>query len=224
MVVSILVAFGLDAWWDGYRERIDLRDDLVNVREELEANLTALLRQRDFQYRARASIDVILDGIRDDPSATRIELSDTIVLAAFVTTPSYDPSTGAVDALISAGRLSDLEDGELKRILTEFRTKVDDLREDEINARRIAHDVVLPLFYDDPDIESVFYLTNDYYAEDFGTSPLRSKPISLRNAQGLINRLLIRRAWLDSVTREIDDLVASLEVGAQLLRAEGGEE
>ena len=135
-----------------------------------------------------------------------------------------DPSTGAVDALISSGRLSDLEDGDLKRIFTEFRTKVDDLREDEINARRIAHDVVLPLFYDDPDIESVFYLANDYFAEDFGRSPLRSKPINLRNAPGLTNRLLIRRAWLDSVTREIDDLLASLEMGAQLLRDEEGEE
>jgi len=134
VVVSILIAFGLDAGWDSYRDRADLREDLVNVRNEVDANLIALQRDQDFQERGLASIEVVLDSVRASQTDGWLTLSDTIVLAALLFTPTYDPSTGAVDALIASGRLSELENGELQHILTEFRTKVEDLREDQLEA------------------------------------------------------------------------------------------
>jgi hypothetical protein len=43
VIVSIHVAFGLDAWWDARQLRIDLLEDLTSVTEEVERNIAAQL-------------------------------------------------------------------------------------------------------------------------------------------------------------------------------------
>ena len=100
IVVSIIIAFFLDAWWERQVERRDLLDDLVNVSQEMESNLSALDLHLFFQRTASASI-LELAARSDEVGANDlIEVPDTIVLSAMVFVPSYDPSTGAVLSLI----------------------------------------------------------------------------------------------------------------------------
>lgn len=43
VIVSILVAFGLDAWWGERQLRQDLLDSMAGVTEEIQANAAALV-------------------------------------------------------------------------------------------------------------------------------------------------------------------------------------
>ena len=45
VVVSILLAFAIDAWWDERKERDDERDVLLALKAEFEANAQAYLRR-----------------------------------------------------------------------------------------------------------------------------------------------------------------------------------
>jgi hypothetical protein len=184
VVVSILIAFGLDAWWDRAVERRDLLDDLINVEQELATNIVTVGAAIEFQSRAIALIDTLLERARQIPIGGLVPLPDTILVSALVFTPTYDPSTGAVDALIASGRRSDLDDPELKGILTDLRMAVLDIREDELNARAAAHDRVLPLFWEVPAIGSAFGKVNDYYSEDFGRVALPSERVELPHVRG----------------------------------------
>lgn len=217
VVVSILIAFGLDAWWGRAVERRDFLDDLGNVEQELATNIDAVSAAVEFQSRAVASLDVLLDLAATAAPGAPMTVPDTVVLFAFVVTPSYDPSTGAVDALIASGRLSDLDDLELKNILTGFRTTVLDIREDEVAARAAAHDRVLPLFWDSPAITSAFAKVNAIYDDDFGRVQMAYEVVDLPNVDGLRNRLHFRRAWVIAALRELEVHRSRLERAAQLM-------
>ena len=217
VIVSILIAFGLDAWWDRSVERRDFVDDLANVELELATNIAAVAAAVEFQARAMASIDVLLDHAAATPVGAPMSVPDTVILQAFVSTPSYDPSTGAIDALIASGRLSDLDDAELKSILTDFRTAVLDIREDELGARSAAHDRVLPLFWDSPAIASAFAKVNEIYDEGFGRVPMASQTVDLPHVDGLSNRLHFRRAWVIAAVRELEIHEARLKRAAELM-------
>jgi hypothetical protein len=222
IVVSILIAFFLDAWWERQVERRDLLDDLVNVSQEIEPNLSALDLHLLFQRTASASILELATRSDEVGAKDLIEVPDTIVLSAMVFVPSYDPSTGAVDALIASGQLSQLENDDLKRILTEFRTEVEDIREDELGARAIAHEYLLPLFWDDDGLTPALGRSNEYHARGLTEVTLPTVPVQLRNIPELKNILMLRFAWIDSAIRELDLLRADLVRASDLLVVETG--
>ena len=217
VILSILIAFGLDAWWDRSVERRDFLDDLTNVEQELASNIEAVTAAVEFQSRAVASIDVLLDHAAATPVGAPMSVADTVILQAFVSTPSYDPSTGAIDALIASGRLSDLDDAELKSILTDFRTAVLDIREDELAARSAAHDRVLLLFWDSPAIASAFGRVNEIYDEGFGREAMAFEMVELPHMDGFSNRLRFRRAWVIASVRELEIHNTRLERAAELM-------
>ena len=61
---------------------------------------------------------------------------------------------GAVNALIPNGALSRLRDPQLKRILGNTQAQVEDARETELGARRVAAEVIMPLFWQEPELAS----------------------------------------------------------------------
>lgn len=220
VVVSILVAFGLDAWWTERQLRVDLLDDLTSVTQEIEANAVALAVESLFQRTAAASIDDLVARIDAADGAMWLTVPDTIASFAFIFPPTIDASTGAVDALISSGSLSRLRDRRLKRILSNFAAQYEDIREGELGARRLAMEEIVPLFWGNPGLASSLGRSGEYRRRGLEEIPLPSRPIQLEKVNGLKNRLLLRRAWVVSVHQSIDRLRADLDVAVQLIRAE----
>jgi hypothetical protein len=129
VVVSILLAFAIDAWWDERKERDDEREVLLALRAEFEANRLdaisaidhhedAVRRIREFRSMSPASIEALtLDEKR-------------ILVARFASPRTFDPQRGSVRALIGAGRLGILRDPGLRDALMTFMTIVEDADED----------------------------------------------------------------------------------------------
>lgn len=220
IVGSILLAFGIDAWWDERQLRLELLENLSSVREEIEGNLDALAVEVLFHETAVASIDDLvarIDAAEGDPWLT---MPDTIASFAFVFPPIFDASTGALDALVTSGGLSRLRNPRLTRILGNLKPQIEDVRDGESGARRLAMEEIVPLFWESPELASAIGRSGEYRRRGMEPMALPSRTIRLRNVDGLRNRLLLRRAWIDSSLTAIDRLRTDLLEALKLLESE----
>ena len=90
--------------------------------------------------RLNSSAAALLVDLRADPEAPMVEATDTIALLATVWAPTLDPSLGAVEALISSGRLAQLSNPRLRQGLAGLRDQFQDTREEQLNALSIRDD------------------------------------------------------------------------------------
>lgn len=129
IVLSILLAFAIDAWWDERQERAEEREVLESLYVEFEAN------------RDEAASVVLLHEISVQSVATLMELRQDEILALsaeeverhirfFASPRTFDAVRGSVDALTSSGKLGILRDRELREALTTFVNILEDAAED----------------------------------------------------------------------------------------------
>lgn len=130
IIVSILLAFAIDAWWDQRLSRGEERDVLAALESEFQANRSQLLEvievletaQRRFAY---------LDGLDEASVASLPADSVGPLIAALASPRTFDANRGTVDALVGSGKLGLLQDAALRSALTTFLGTVDDAEEDE---------------------------------------------------------------------------------------------
>jgi hypothetical protein len=126
IVGSILLAFGIDAWWEERQERAEETALLLALRAEVTRNLDSLSVWEDTLRitRDRAKELHQLSG----PNAERIEPDrlHTLLVAA-VSSRTFHPSTGAVGA--ARERLSLLSSEELRQEIAAFDERLRDLQE-----------------------------------------------------------------------------------------------
>lgn len=149
IVVSILLAFALDAWWDETDNRRDLRGDLAGVASELEANRSRILFHVDLMERMTVAGDSVLSAMQGLQEGSVVSLPDT-VMWLIGNYPTFNPSLGAVDALIASGRLGLIEDPALLTGLVGIRDQIADAVEEQDRALTLYYDHVLPVVASDP--------------------------------------------------------------------------
>lgn len=129
IVLSILLAFAIDAWWDERQERAEEREILESLYVEFEAN------------RDEAASVISIHEVAVQSVATLMELrqEEILVLSAeeveqqmrfFANPRTFDAVRGSVDALTSSGKLGILRDRELREALTTFVNIIEDAAED----------------------------------------------------------------------------------------------
>lgn len=129
VVLSILLAFAIDAWWDDRQLRAEEQDVLEALLSEFELSRDDLLATLDVHERSRRSTVRFLKLSGDEVSTMNIgEIEDVIRFLAYPRT--FDPVRGSLDALIGSGKLSIIEDRRLRVALTTFVNLVDDAQED----------------------------------------------------------------------------------------------
>ena len=128
IVISILLAFAIDAWWDEQKEReIEhrtlqaLQRDLIASNEELDRLLQALVDVRTNFARFQSATPAALKEI--EPEAVRP------IVVSLVTPASFEPITATHDALSRDGRLGLISDPELLTQLSNWQRALDDLEE-----------------------------------------------------------------------------------------------
>ena len=130
IVGSILLAFGIDAAWDGMKERSEesrllasLAEDLRTSRLEAESVISHYEETDRLLSRLQSLSDAALRADAPD--------SITAMVNALASPRTFDPTLGTLEALISAGKMNVLSDPELREALTSVRTMVDDAKEEE---------------------------------------------------------------------------------------------
>jgi hypothetical protein len=129
IVVSILMAFAIDAWWSERQERAEEREVLESLYTEFEANRDEVASVISFHDREIQTIETLMkltqDEILELPTETVEEMIGSLAMAR-----TFDAVRGTIDALYSAGKLGILRDRELREALTTFVNIVHDAAED----------------------------------------------------------------------------------------------
>ena len=118
--VGILVAFGLDAWWDHRNELREEKKHLRALEGDFKRNVADLkMLIRDEQQISASSLEA-LKIARGDRPADKVH----IVLSEVFNSRRFDPVMGAYEALVNSGGLAVLSDDELRAVLAAFAAQV----------------------------------------------------------------------------------------------------
>ena len=147
IVSSVLLAFGIQAWWEGRQERVLERDALERLEAEF-AEVDAVLQQwRDF-HQAKVDVAEILlshtgpDGYAPLPPDSVANLVGVVRVAYTVNLPFANLS-----ALEASGQFATIQDLGLLTELSRFRAIVEDLQDDEQRLGDILLDHLTPYLY-----------------------------------------------------------------------------
>ena len=136
ILVSILVAFSIDAWWDSRIEQQREREQLISMLAEFRADLNGLDSVLSSIQGHAQIIDTqiaLLSAAGDEP----IRVPGPF-LGSAITWRTLDVSTSALNALMASGDLNLLRNTELRASLAGFPAFLSDVREDENVAQVFA--------------------------------------------------------------------------------------
>ena len=121
IMVSILLAFAIDAWWEDSQERERYLAQLNTLKVEFQAAREELDWQRQRLLSNRAAIAQILEWAGHDPAPVSFErLTEQIDLT--FRGAAINLQTGALRALVSSGVIGHMQQQELLGLLAEWPT------------------------------------------------------------------------------------------------------
>ncbi len=142
IVGSILLAFGLQAWWEGRQEREEAHEIVVGLREEYVQHRAAIERFGDRWELHSRSVNRLLSEIRSE-SSPPVAAMDTM-LWHVIFAGTFDPASGVRDALIASGELDLIQNPELRARLSAWKGLTDELRDNELAMRTFVLNTVFP--------------------------------------------------------------------------------
>jgi hypothetical protein len=129
IVLSILVAFAIDAGWDEWQDRQEEGELLGALRAEYETNLTLAQEVIDGHEGHIADVKTTSELAPADYDTMSVNTASRLVLS-FANPWTFDPALGTTETLIGSGRITLIRDRELTEMLTTFVNYVDDVEED----------------------------------------------------------------------------------------------
>ncbi|MFV1988294.1 MAG: hypothetical protein ACC682_13505 [Gemmatimonadota bacterium] len=129
ILLSILVAFAIDAAWDARRERAEEAEILQALRKDFLANqLTATDVVQT--HGANAALYAVFASLTPTEVMALPQDSLDVITRSMSGPYTFDPVRGTIDALIGAGKLGLIRNRPLREALVTFLNLVDDARED----------------------------------------------------------------------------------------------
>jgi len=145
IVASILFAFGIDAWWEYRIEREVEREVLANLLIEFERNRVELDRTLDTltgsQNAAKRLLMFAGKSLTGDDNAVIEQKLDELFYFTF------DPPSGALESLMSAGQLNLILNTELRMRIAGWSGLVKDYKEDEEELDYLIYRDLVPIVY-----------------------------------------------------------------------------
>ena len=222
IVLSILVAFVLDAWWDGRQFRRELAEELSSVARELDKNRKLVRSEIRALERIIAGGEAFVElAARQSGSAT-VPVTDSLAYVVGFWSPTLDLSFGAVDALIASGRLSQIRDAELRLGLAGLQDAFEDGVEGEVNALQIVDRQLFPLLARATDFRAVYQIDKTFYALSNtpydNPLPGGQKVLDFPASLEVRNLVLNRTSWLGGSLGEFRQLLVQLDSMTALIR------
>jgi len=143
IVVSILLAFAIDAWWDDRQERIEEREVLLGLKSEFSRYRDDLAISIDIQADVLLSTSDLVVATRRGFWKSEAHSFDA-ALVNLSDPKSHDFGGGVLDALISSGRLEIISDNELRMKLATWSEVFNEIRDDEIRNLEFISNHVYP--------------------------------------------------------------------------------
>jgi len=142
IVASILLAFAIDAWWADREIDRWQSAQLRALHDEFSVNLQSLNEVVQDNDSTARHLESFITQIRDANDMTQITVSDA-GLVALINWRTSDISTGTLDALLSSGKLAEIDNSAIRQSLAAWPSEVGDAQEDENLARDYVENVLV---------------------------------------------------------------------------------
>lgn len=210
IVVSILFAFSIDAWWTERQENAREARQLQALITEFEGNRSTL----DFDLGHLRTITTNLEKITKT-LATVSEGSDVEVIDRYFWSIRHggivDLSTGTLDAMISSGDLGLLRNEALRSALSAWSAKLDEVRTDQQTLRNFTGSELIPYLGTLGDFSSLVLVRIN---QDDTSDKLFTVRSTGRLRTSVAYKLLMARVAL----RKLEDLETKTESAIELLK------
>lgn len=143
IVLSILLAFAIDAWWDERKERIEETEILLGLKQEFTGS-RALLQQQiaNHSNTLHAVQELLMASRRGSWDSENLTVDKAIEY--LIGPPTTDLGSGVSDALISAGRIDVLSNRELRFRIATWKGVFGEVHDDEVMNRNLVVEQILP--------------------------------------------------------------------------------
>ena len=217
VVASILLAFSIDAWWDGQRERNRETDLLQGLLADFQTSRADLVGRAEGARRIAHANRSLRDAVSAAVGGGEIEVSDTLVTAV-IGGPTYEPTANTLDAAIASGEIELILNDELREALAHWRRILADTREDELAVRSVSSEQVVPLLAQQIDLASRFDLISPWF---FGQQRYdASGRVALRPSTQLGGALALRLFYAEFSAEDLAILLDALDRVVELIETE----
>ncbi len=151
IVVSILLAFGIDASWEKLQARRDALDSLERVVAEVSQARTEMARGEAFQERLRVATDLLLDVVLESEPGSTVTVADSLLLGV-LGWQVVEVSTNNVASFVASGSFELLSDVELRQAIGRWIPFLEDQRDDQLNLRRLKDEQIHPVLRQSSDV------------------------------------------------------------------------
>lgn len=219
IIVSILLAFAIDAWWE---ERGERQAELM-LFERLRADFIdtqTMLETTDKEHRkARDACITLLDFTVGEPLPATTEV-DTMIAFVFLVSRTFNPGSGAVASFLSSESAQLVRNQPLAGLLLTWSGLVEELQEEEANLQKGVSERWTPYLASRVNLGP--------YIASFGdlmpglpsqvSTPTPRKPLTVD--EDFVNHVLDRFKWQQIALRDIEPLHAAVEEILMLLEIE----
>ena len=210
VVISILIAFALDASWDRLQASRALDEEMSAIADELAANRQSIEHQWQLVGRVVSALDMLLGAMDARPTDETLTVPDTIAWLS-QRTPTVDVSFGAIDALISSGRLPEVRDPELRRTLAGLSDRVLDAGEELLEGQSTYQLLEAPIGFPELELRELRAVT-DNLADDWESLALPAMgDVVFPNTRALRSAMEHRRLLYLQGLRELRALAQHLD-------------
>ena len=119
IVGSILLAFGIQAWWDGRQERVEERQALEALARDFESAAEVIDRELLAMDSVAIAANIIL-GWTGPSADSRHADSLALLLPSITRVTDFQPPVGTLQALLGSGDLSLIRNDSLRAALASF--------------------------------------------------------------------------------------------------------
>lgn len=143
IVSSILLAFGIDAWWDERKERVEETEILAGLHREFAVYRDELRDAIDLHGEMLEAMVAVLAAI-ESGEWTSTEWGPDEAIGRLLSPPTSDLGNGVRDALVQGGRLQLLSHAMLRERLAQWPAFHEELVDDQIIGRQMALTQIIP--------------------------------------------------------------------------------
>ena len=165
VVLGILIAFGLDSWWDS-RKTLDWEHGQLGLlRNEAQSNIEHIETVIEAHRRTAADVQVILAFATHEPFGELVNVKYGAV-SSLIQWRTSEMTMGALDALLASGELGEISNPELRTSLTAWKSLALDAQEKENLARNFVEYILTPTLSDEEYIAPAYAARPPYGNSD----------------------------------------------------------
>ncbi len=223
VVASILIAFAIDAWWDGRSDQAAKRALLERLQADFAEIKPELLQvQHEHQLRLQSAV-TLLERFSVGDKLDMTEDVDRDVSNVFIGSRTFQPGTGAIDTFVNGEGSRLVDNDRLADLLLKWPGLLEELQEEERRLLRVATDRWTPYLASQTNLAPYIEVVYRQHPE-FGEIPKKHLSGPARSPlevdQRFINMVSERFAYQSLAIRDIEPVIDAVNKIHQELEQE----